>query len=80
MLWVEILRRSNLFKGAIEAINELSEIRVVLVGNKLEIEKELLKYTYDKDRIEILHTEEKNSYARRSAHQHWRFVRRKKLP
>ncbi len=46
-------------KGAIEAINELSDIKVVLVGNKVEIEEELLKYRYDKDRIEILHTEEK---------------------
>jgi glycerol-3-phosphate acyltransferase PlsX len=46
-------------KGAVEAINELSDIEVVLVGNKLEIEKELSKYNYDKSRIEILHTDEK---------------------
>jgi glycerol-3-phosphate acyltransferase PlsX len=46
-------------KGAIEAIGELSDLGIILVGNKEEIENELSKYSYDKQRIEILHTDEK---------------------
>lgn len=40
-------------KGAIEAIKENKKITVILVGKEEEIKKELLKYSYDKDRIEI---------------------------
>jgi glycerol-3-phosphate acyltransferase PlsX len=40
-------------KGAVEALNENKEIKVILVGKEELIKKELGKYTYDKDRIEV---------------------------
>lgn len=46
-------------KGAVEAIKEVDSLTVVLVGNETEINEELRKYSYDKSRIEILHTDEK---------------------
>lgn len=46
-------------KGAVEALSEINSLTVVLVGNEIEINEELRKYSYDKSRIEILHTEEK---------------------
>jgi glycerol-3-phosphate acyltransferase PlsX len=45
-------------KGAIEAINENKKITVILVGKEELIKKELSKYDYDKDRIEIKHASE----------------------
>lgn len=45
-------------KGAIEALAS-TESTIVLFGNENEIETELKKYTYDKSRIEIIHTSEK---------------------
>ncbi len=45
-------------KGAILALNEISQLEVVLVGHKEKIEAELKKYKYDKGRIEIVHTDE----------------------
>ena len=45
-------------KGAVKALEELKEITVILVGKKEKIEQELKKYTYDKNRIEIVHAEE----------------------
>ncbi|WP_202711294.1 phosphate acyltransferase PlsX [Sporosalibacterium faouarense] len=44
-------------KGSIDAVKEYG-INVVLVGNKNLIEKELKKYDYDRNNIEIVHTEE----------------------
>jgi len=40
-------------KGAIEAIGENKNIRVILVGKEELINKELLKYSYDEDRIKV---------------------------
>jgi len=40
-------------KGAIEAIKENDKLQIILVGKEEEIKKELLKYNYDNDRIEI---------------------------
>lgn len=40
-------------KGAIQALDELKDLTVVLVGKKEKIQEELDKYTYDKNRIEI---------------------------
>ncbi len=45
-------------KGAIEAINENKKITVILVGKEDLIKKELSKYEYDKNRIEIKHASE----------------------
>ena len=54
-------------KGAIEAIDENKNISVILVGKEDHINKELSKYSYDKDRIivknatEVIEMDEKTS-------------------
>lgn len=40
-------------KGAVQATKEIENISIILVGKKEEIEKELSKYNYDKNKIEI---------------------------
>lgn len=41
--------------GAIQAINEYG-VNIILTGDKEQIEKELESKTYDKDKLEIIHT------------------------
>ncbi len=41
-------------KGAVDAVNESSALKVFLVGKKEVVEQELSKYNYNKDRIEIV--------------------------
>ena len=48
----------EIVKGGVEAINSCKEITLILVGDKESIESELSKYSYDKERIEIVHTTE----------------------
>ena len=43
-------------KGAVEAIAQKDRLKLILVGDKTTIEKELSGYTYDKDRVTIVHT------------------------
>lgn len=45
-------------KGAIEAVNSSDEIRVILVGKQDMITKELEKYEYAKEDIEVVHASE----------------------
>lgn len=45
-------------KGAMEAISERNDIKVILVGKEELIKSELSKYTYDSSRIGIVHAEE----------------------
>ena len=45
-------------KGAVEAVNEHSEIKVILVGKEDEIEKELINYSYNKENIEVVNATE----------------------
>lgn len=45
-------------QGAVDAVNASPDIFVSLVGQKEIIEKELAKYTYPKERIEIVHASE----------------------
>lgn len=46
-------------KGAVEAVKERKNIKIILTGDKNTIEKELEKYSdFPKDRIEIVHTSE----------------------
>lgn len=45
-------------KGAISAINENEKIKVYLVGKKEIIEKELAKYTYEANQVEIIDARE----------------------
>ena len=48
----------EIVKGAVEAVNECQEIEVILVGKEDAIKEELLKYSYDTDRISIQHASE----------------------
>jgi len=45
-------------KGAVEAVNSSDEIRVILVGKQDMIAKELEKYKYAKEDIEVVHASE----------------------
>ena len=45
-------------KGAVEAVNESGKIRVYLVGQQDPLEKELARYTYQKEQIEVVHASE----------------------
>ena len=45
-------------KGAVEAVNSSDEIRVILVGKQDMIAKELEKYEYVKEDIEVVHATE----------------------
>ena len=49
---------SEIVKGAVEAVNENSKIKVYLTGLKDAVEKELAQYTYNKDQIEVVHATE----------------------
>lgn len=42
-------------KGAIEALNEIKGT-ILLIGDENKINMELAKYTYDQNRVEVLHT------------------------
>ena len=48
----------EIVKGAVEAVNESNKIKVYLTGKKELIESELSKYTYDKERIEVVNATE----------------------
>ena len=44
----------EIIKGAIEAINEDNEIHIILCGDEIKIENELILYNYDKERLSII--------------------------
>ncbi len=48
----------EIVKGAVDAVNEEKRVRVFLVGREPVVREELKKYTYDVDRIEVVHAEE----------------------
>ncbi|MCD7737353.1 MAG: phosphate acyltransferase PlsX [Lachnospiraceae bacterium] len=48
----------ELVRGAVQAVQGRENISVILTGKKTAIEQELAKYSYPKDRIEIVHCEE----------------------
>lgn len=41
-------------KGGVDAVNASEEIKVLMVGDEEKIRKELAKYTYDPERIEVV--------------------------
>lgn len=45
-------------KGAVEALNEIENLEIILVGKESIIEEELKKYKYDTKRIEIKNANE----------------------
>lgn len=45
---------SEIVKGGVDAVNASKEVKVLMVGDREKIQAELEKYTYDKERIEII--------------------------
>ncbi len=45
-------------RGAVEALGEISNLSIVLAGRTDDINRELGKYTYDKERISIVHADD----------------------
>ena len=48
----------EIVKGAVQAINEMDNVKMYLLGKEDMVNAELAKYTYDKERIEVIHTED----------------------
>ncbi len=48
----------EIVKGAVEAVNENSKIKVYLTGVKDTVERELGQYTYNKEQIEVINATE----------------------
>ncbi len=48
----------EIIKGAVEAVNENSKIKVYLTGVKDTVENELAQYTYNKEQIEVVNATE----------------------
>ena len=48
----------EIVKGAVEAVQEKKEVKVYLVGQEEVVRAELAKYTYDKERIEVVNATE----------------------
>ena len=48
----------EIVKGAVEAVNENSHVKVFLTGQADKIDSELAKYTYNKEQIEVVNTTE----------------------
>ena len=44
----------EIVKGAVDAVNESNEVKVYLVGSETAVNEELAKYTFPKDRIEVV--------------------------
>lgn len=49
---------AEMVKGAVDAINRERRVKVILVGREESINSELGKYTYDKERIQIVNASE----------------------
>lgn len=49
---------AEIVKGAVDAVNENSKIKVYLVGVQERVETELSKYTYNKEQIEVVNATE----------------------
>ena len=45
-------------KGAVDAVNARRDIKILLVGQEDVVRKELEKYTYPTEQIEVIHAEE----------------------
>lgn len=48
----------EIVKGAVEAVNAKSNIKVLLVGKEARVKEELNKYTFDKDAIEVVNADD----------------------
>ncbi|MBO4376748.1 MAG: phosphate acyltransferase PlsX [Lachnospiraceae bacterium] len=48
----------EIVKGCVDAVNEEKKVKVFLVGREGDINAELAKYSYDKNRIQVVNAEE----------------------
>lgn len=48
----------QIVKGSVEAVNERDDIKVLLVGKEAVINAELSNYSYDKERLVVVHAED----------------------
>ena len=48
----------EIIKGAVEAVNENSHVRVFLTGQEEVVQRELAQYTYNKEQIEVVNATE----------------------
>ena len=48
----------EIVKGAVEAVNERNDVCVILTGQEDVIKKELEKYKFNKNQIEVVHASE----------------------
>ena len=48
----------EIVKGAVQAVQAEKDIKVFLVGRQDAVNAELAKYTYDKEKLEVVHAEE----------------------
>lgn len=48
----------EIVKGAVNALARSSSIKIYLIGKETEIKKELDKYTYEAEKIQVIHAEE----------------------
>lgn len=48
----------EIVKGVVDAVNENKKVKVYLVGKEDAVKAELAKYTYEKDRVEVVHASE----------------------
>lgn len=46
----------EIVKGAVQAVNARDDIHVILTGYQDAVSRELAKYTYPKERVEVVHT------------------------
>ncbi len=44
----------EIVKGAVEAVNESSHVKVFITGQEDKINSELAKYTYNKEQVEVV--------------------------
>ncbi len=49
---------AEIVKGAVDAINADSRVKVFLVGQEKPVKEELKKYTYPEEQLEVVHAEE----------------------
>ena len=49
---------AEVVKGSVRAVNEDNRIHVILVGKEAVVREQLQQYTYDKERISVVHAEE----------------------
>ena len=55
----------EIVKGAVEAVNERNDVCVILTGQEDVIKKELEKYKFNKNQIEVVHASEVSRQANR---------------